>query len=153
MIKKMMRKFYKDEKGITGLETAIILIAFVVVASVFAYTVLSAGIFSSEKGKEAVYSGLSETQSAMELVGSVTAYSNVAVYDYLETPTTGVTAENTGSMVVKVEMVVSLASGNEQMDLTPYYELNGTNSGVIRKSLKVTCMLMGSSITWLTLLA
>ncbi|HUV53535.1 MAG TPA: archaellin/type IV pilin N-terminal domain-containing protein, partial [Dehalococcoidia bacterium] len=39
----------RDERGITGLETAIILIAFVVVASVFAYTVLSAGIFSSQK--------------------------------------------------------------------------------------------------------
>ena len=36
------------ERGITGLETAIILIAFVVVASVFAFTVLSTGIFSSE---------------------------------------------------------------------------------------------------------
>ncbi len=50
-----------DSRGITGLETAIILIAFVVVASVFAYTVLSAGIFSSEKGKEAVHSGLKQT--------------------------------------------------------------------------------------------
>ena len=34
-----------DERGITGLETAIILIAFVVVASVFAYAVLTAGLF------------------------------------------------------------------------------------------------------------
>jgi archaellin len=37
--------------GITELETATIMIEFLVVASVFAYTVLSAGIFSSEKGK------------------------------------------------------------------------------------------------------
>ena len=44
----------KGQKGITGLETAIILIAFVTVAAVLAYTVLSAGIFSSERGKEAV---------------------------------------------------------------------------------------------------
>jgi len=36
------------QRGITGLETAIILIAFVVVASVFAFTVLSTGVFSSE---------------------------------------------------------------------------------------------------------
>ena len=38
-----------SERGITGLETAIILIAFVVVASVFAFTVLSMGIFASER--------------------------------------------------------------------------------------------------------
>jgi len=68
-----MQRFIKRERGITGLETAIILIAFVVVASVFAYTVLSAGIFSSEKGKEAVQSGLQTSRSSMELVGSVVA--------------------------------------------------------------------------------
>ena len=45
------------QKGITGLETAIILIAFVVVASVFAFTVLSTGIFASERSKETVSGG------------------------------------------------------------------------------------------------
>ena len=61
------------QKGITGLETAIILIAFVVVASVFAYTVLSAGIFSSEKGKEAIYEGLESARSSLTIVGGVVA--------------------------------------------------------------------------------
>ena len=70
---KIFRELRKDQRGITGLETAIILIAFVVVASVFAYTVLSAGIFSSEKGKEAIHSGLKTARGAMELVGSVVA--------------------------------------------------------------------------------
>jgi archaeal flagellin FlaB len=60
-----------NQRGITGLETAIIMIAFVVVASVFAYTVLSAGIFSSEKGKAAVYAGVESARSSMELVGPV----------------------------------------------------------------------------------
>ncbi len=73
MLKKLLKRIYKDQKGITGLETAIILIAFVVVASVFAYTVLSAGIFSSEKGKETVYSGLSATRGTLEPKGSVVA--------------------------------------------------------------------------------
>jgi flagellin FlaB len=63
----------RDQRGITGLETAIIMIAFVVVASVFAYTVLSAGIFSSEKGKEAVHAGLEPARSSMQLVGPVVA--------------------------------------------------------------------------------
>ena len=54
MLKRLAKKMHWDERGITGLETAIILIAFVVVASVFAYTVLSAGIFSSQKGQEVV---------------------------------------------------------------------------------------------------
>ena len=70
---KRFTKMHRGEKGITGLETAIILIAFVVVASVFAYTVLSAGIFSSQKGKEAIYSGLEEARASVTLKGSVVA--------------------------------------------------------------------------------
>ena len=74
MLKVFNKNLRQDERGITGLETAIILIAFVVVASVFAYTVLSAGIFSSQKGQEAVYSGLAETRATMEIKGDVFAY-------------------------------------------------------------------------------
>ncbi len=74
MLKKLAGKMHRDERGITGLETAIILIAFVVVASVFAYTVLSAGIFSSQKGQEAVYSGLEEARASMSVKGSMFAY-------------------------------------------------------------------------------
>ena len=56
--KRYFKNIYTSQKGITGLETAIILIAFVVVAAVFAYTVLSAGLFATQKSQEAVYSGL-----------------------------------------------------------------------------------------------
>jgi flagellin FlaB len=73
MIKKLCKGMRRDERGITGLETAIILIAFVVVASVFAYTVLSAGIFSSQKGQEAIHAGLEEARASMEIKGSVFA--------------------------------------------------------------------------------
>jgi len=74
MLKGLYRTLSRDERGITGLETAIILIAFVVVASVFAYTVLSAGIFSSQKGQEAVYSGLEEARASMTVKGPMFAY-------------------------------------------------------------------------------
>ena len=74
---KTLMRFHKGEKGITGLETAIILIAFVTVAAVLAYSVLSAGVFSSEKGSEAVYKGLEEAQASMQVLGSVYAEGTV----------------------------------------------------------------------------
>jgi len=46
----------------------------VTVAAVFGYAVLSAGIFSSEKGKETVYAGLEQAKSSMEVKGSVIVY-------------------------------------------------------------------------------
>ena len=63
----------QEDRGITGLETAIVLIAFVVVAAVFSFVVLSTGLFSSERGKETVYAGLEKTRGSMELTGGVVA--------------------------------------------------------------------------------
>ena len=62
------------EDGITGLETAIVLIAFVVVAAVFAFTVLTTGLFTSEKAKETALAGVAATSSTIAVKGSVTAW-------------------------------------------------------------------------------
>jgi flagellin FlaB len=71
MTYRFLRRLKGGQAGITGIETAIILIAFVIVASVFAYVVLSAGLFSTQKAKEAIYSGLDETRNTIELKGDV----------------------------------------------------------------------------------
>ena len=70
---KYLKRLRNNQEGITGLETAIILIAFVIVASVFAYVVLSAGLFSSQKVKEAVNAGLQSTMSTLEVKGNIIA--------------------------------------------------------------------------------
>ena len=99
----MYRKYFKHEKGITGLETAIILIAFVVVAAVFAYTTLSAGLFSTQKSQEAVYSGLKEARSTLELKGNVIA-----------------TADESGAdgRVQQISFIVANVLGGEAIDFT-----------------------------------
>ena len=75
---KNLRNLAADQRGITGLETAIVLIAFVVVASVFAFAVLSTGLLSSEKSKETVLGGLEETSATLTLRGGVIADANTA---------------------------------------------------------------------------
>src|SRR5512136_55188 len=100
----MLKRFLNHEKGITGLETAIILIAFVVVAAVFAYTALSAGLFSTQKGQEAVYAGLKEARSTLELKGAVIAVA----------PAVG-----TSSNVSQISFTVSSVLGGEPVDFTP----------------------------------
>jgi flagellin FlaB len=72
---KAMTNLHKDARGMTGLETAIILIAFVTVAAVFGYAVLSAGLFSAERSKETIYSGLQSAKSNLDISGSVIATS------------------------------------------------------------------------------
>jgi flagellin FlaB len=68
-----MFRVFREQKGITGLETAIILIAFVIVASILAYIVISAGLFSSQKAKQAVNDGFAQTGATIELKGNVVA--------------------------------------------------------------------------------
>ena len=95
---------FGDQRGITGLETAIVLIAFVVVSSVFAFAALSTGLFSSDKAKETIQAGLSETRGSMELKGSV----------ILSAVTTGTTAAAND-----ITFQVANAAGGEAIDLTP----------------------------------
>jgi flagellin FlaB len=107
---------HKSEKGITGLETAIILIAFVVVASVFAFTVLSTGIFASERSKETVFAGLEEAKSSIEPRGSIIAYKG-------RVDTTSAT-----DTIYKVVFVVSNAVAGEPVDLTAPYDTDGSGT-------------------------
>jgi len=66
-----LRAIQVDQRGITGIETAIILIAFVVVASVFAFSILSSGVLATEDTRETVLGGLEEVSSSLVLRGSV----------------------------------------------------------------------------------
>lgn len=66
-----MKKFNKNDDAFTGLEAAIVLIAFVVVAAVFSYVVLGAGFFTTQKAQEVVHSGVSQAASNIIVKGEV----------------------------------------------------------------------------------
>ena len=94
------QKLNQNQSGQAALEAAIILIAFVVVASVFAFAVLSAGTASTEKGQQAIYAGLEGVQSSMEIKGAVIA---------LGTSATG--------KVTDVIFTVALVAGGDPINL------------------------------------
>ena len=66
-----MRNKMDNEEGFTGLEAAIVLIAFIVVASVFSYVILGAGFFTTQKAQETVYRGVEQSTTNVQLVGNV----------------------------------------------------------------------------------
>ena len=59
----------KKEAAFSGLEAAIVLIAFVVVAAVFSYVMLGAGFFATSKSQEVTYSGVKQSTSNIVLDG------------------------------------------------------------------------------------
>jgi flagellin FlaB len=65
-----------NDEGFTGLEAAIVLIAFVVVAAVFSYVVLGAGFFTTQKAQETVYKGVEQATTNIQMIGNVYGLAN-----------------------------------------------------------------------------
>ena len=109
-IKRLLSRSARSEQGITGLETAIILIAFVVVATIFAFVVLTTGVFSAERGKETVFAGLEKARGSMEIRGGII-----------------VTATGTTLVAQNIQFAVATSAGGEPVPLNP----SGTNNRTV----------------------
>ncbi|WP_241648094.1 archaellin/type IV pilin N-terminal domain-containing protein [Methanoculleus taiwanensis] len=98
----------KNDEGFTGLEAAIVLIAFVVVAAVFSYVVLGAGFFTTQKSQEVVHTGVDQASSSMEIIGNTYGIRSAAV-QYLQYVkfTIGNTAGGTGLDISKMTVSYS----------------------------------------------
>jgi flagellin FlaB len=89
----------KNKRGIVGIEAAIVLIAFVVIAAALAYVVINMGFYSAQKAKSTIDKGIQEATSALELDGFITAKTDSnANVTYLAVP-------------------IKLAVGQEQVDM------------------------------------
>lgn len=90
----------RQEHGITGLETAIVLIAFITVAAVFAFVVLSTGLFSAERGRETVFAGIAKTRGSLTISG-------------------GIIATSDGTEITDITLAVALAAGGDAVNVDP----------------------------------
>ncbi len=73
MRKTRIKNRRKLRKGIVGIEAAIVLIAFVLVASALAFVVLNMGMFTTQKSKEVIARAYEESTRALDVAGSVVA--------------------------------------------------------------------------------
>jgi len=63
----------RARRGIVGIEAAIVLIAFVLVASALAFVVLNMGMFTTQKSKEVIARAYEESTRAIDIAGNVVA--------------------------------------------------------------------------------
>jgi flagellin FlaB len=106
---KSVMKLLRNKKAISGLETAIVLIAFVIVASAFAYAVLNMGFLATQKSQQVVLGGLSAASSALVVDGPVYGYSSQCTA--ASCPTT--------SQLTTLIFWLKTASGASAVDLNP----------------------------------
>ena len=68
----LIRKGHRHtHRGVIGIESAIVLIAFVIVAAALAFVVLNMGFATTQKAKTAIISSLGEAASSVEVSGKV----------------------------------------------------------------------------------
>jgi flagellin FlaB len=68
--KKYLHDFAKQKRAIVGLEAAIILIAFVIIAAVFSFMVVNQGLFATEQGKTVIQQGLQQASTPLSVDGT-----------------------------------------------------------------------------------
>jgi len=127
-----MMQLLKNEDAFTGLEAAIVLIAFVVVAAVFSYVMLGAGFFATQEAQQVVHTGSQQASSSLEILGNkVYGMSSGTVLEAIEFKV-GNTAG--GTPIDISQMLVTFTCKNVS-EVIPYdatnSKVNATATGVI----------------------
>jgi len=93
----------------TGLETAIILVAFVITAAAFAFVILNMGFLTAEKAQSVIATGMAEASSSMLIDNGVVGY-------FANTTTIPVIQGNV--YLYKVVFYIKLSQGHEPIDVS-----------------------------------
>ena len=96
-----MSKLVENEDAFTGLEAAIVLIAFIVVAAVFSYVMLGAGFFATGEAQRVVDTGVAQATSNLEVAGPVIVKAS----------------SDGGGKVANVTFLLQLAAGGASVDM------------------------------------
>lgn len=89
-----------SRRGIIGIESAIVLIAFVIVAAALSFVVLNMGFSTTQKAKTTIGQGLETSSSVLEVAGSVNGHLN-----------------STASKLDVITLPLKVASGAKDVDL------------------------------------
>jgi len=95
--------FKKRSRGMVGIEAAIVLIAFVVIAASFAYVVINMGFFATQETKSTINKGIQEATSSLEIDGFIT----------------GLTDSNSSNPAITyLAIPLKVSTGQDEVDLS-----------------------------------
>ena len=97
-----MSKLVENEDAFTGLEAAIVLIAFIVVAAVFSYVMLGAGFFATGEAQRTVHTGVGQATSNLEVAGPVVVMAGTS---------------GSAAIVKEIAFFLQLAAGGASVDM------------------------------------
>jgi len=100
----ILKRLRKQSRGIVGIEAAIVLIAFVIIAASMAYVVINMGFFAAQQAKTTIGRGIQEATSALEIDGFVTGKTN--------------SPNSSNVAVTYLAIPLKLSIGQDQVDLS-----------------------------------
>ena len=69
-LKRLVKQVVMQKRAIIGLESAIVLIAFVIIAAAFSFMVVNQGLFATERGKTIIQQGLKQSSTPLTMDGT-----------------------------------------------------------------------------------
>ena len=69
-LRSLVKQFVRHKRAIIGLEAAIVLIAFVIIAAAFSFMVVNQGLFATERGKTVIKEGLKQSSTPLTVDGT-----------------------------------------------------------------------------------
>jgi flagellin FlaB len=68
--RRLVKKLVQQKRAIIGLEAAIVLIAFVIIAAAFSFMVVNQGLYATERGKVVIQEGLKQASTPLTIDGT-----------------------------------------------------------------------------------
>ena len=117
------------ENAFSGLEAAIVMIAFVVVAAVFGYSMISTGMFATQKVQEVTYAGIKQSASVAITDGLIRGQYNEGQGGLISL-TFSISVPETGEAIDLSKMVYYYVRENEGGNAVPLSHVT-PNSGIL----------------------
>jgi len=124
-IRKLCDRFVKHDRGMVGIEAAIVLIAFVIIAAAFAFMVVNMGLLATQSAKSTIQQGITEASSPLMTDGSIYVRASSQKVDAIVIPLTTI-----GTAYVSMAQnstIVTLTVQNRTADANIYGGINDTN--------------------------
>ena len=124
-IRKTSKKSLRKNRGMVGIEAAIVLIAFVIVAAAFAFMVVNMGLFATQNAKNTIQQGISEASSPLITDGDIYLRANSQRVDAMVIPLT--TMGMAYVSMAQNSTIVTLTVQNSTAYANVYEGINDTN--------------------------
>jgi flagellin FlaB len=123
-IRKALKKL-KPNRGMIGIEAAIVLISFVIIAAAFSFMVVNMGLFATQRGRDTIQQGISQVSSPLMTDGNIYLRASSGKVDAMVIPLKTIGTQYVSMSQNSTE--VTLRVGNHTAIADVYKGINDTN--------------------------